>query len=97
VIGKPVGILLFCWIAVSRKFCKLPEGLNWKILSGLGAIAGVGFTMSIFISNLAFTGKMDLIEESKIAVLAGSLVAAVAGLFILWVSCKKPSVIISRD
>jgi NhaA family Na+:H+ antiporter len=86
-LGKPVGILLLCFLAVKLKFCTLPEGMNWYHLLGVGVLAGIGFTMSIFISNMAFP-LPDLIQTSKIAVLAASLVACIAGLFILSLSKK---------
>jgi NhaA family Na+:H+ antiporter len=89
VIGKPLGILLFCWITVILKYSALPEGITWKILAGAGVLAGIGFTMSIFITNLAFAGAHSLIEESKIAVLAASLLAALGGLAILFVAGQR--------
>jgi Na+:H+ antiporter, NhaA family len=82
VAGKPFGILLLCILAVQLKICKLPEGMNWKYLTGLGALAGIGFTMSIFISNMAFEDPL-LIQSSKIAVLAASLFSCLMGLVIL--------------
>lgn len=87
-LGKPIGIFGLCWLAVAFKWCRLPEGVNWKILLGAGILAGIGFTMSIFISNLAFD-KIPLIEESKIAVLIASFAAALAGLVVLSLSCRK--------
>jgi Na+:H+ antiporter, NhaA family len=100
ILGKPGGILLFCWVAVKLKFCRLPEGLGWKILLGTGILAGIGFTMSIFITNLAFSGQQDIIEGSKIAVLAGSLLAALAGIFFLFACTAKikiPNRLTSND
>jgi NhaA family Na+:H+ antiporter len=91
-IGKPAGILLFCWVTVKLKFSQLPEGLGWKILAGTGILAGIGFTMSIFITNLAFTGQNGFIEESKIAVLAGSLLAALLGLLMLYTSTSTDGI-----
>ncbi|HTS44160.1 MAG TPA: Na+/H+ antiporter NhaA [Puia sp.] len=88
-IGKPTGIYLFSRIAVALKWCRLPENCNWKILLATGILGGIGFTMSIFISNLAFDGNPHLIGSSKIAVLVGSLLSGIAGLFVLYLSCKK--------
>ncbi len=88
VLGKPIGIFILCWLIVKLKWCNLPEGTNWKILLGAGALAGIGFTMSIFISNLAFDDA-NIIQDSKIAVLIGSLVAAIIGMIILFFSCRK--------
>ena len=82
VLGKPLGITLLCFIAVSIGICKLPEGLNWKHIFGAGLLGGIGFTMSIFITNLAFVGNTDAITASKIAVLLASLTAGTIGF--LW-------------
>ena len=79
VIGKPLGIILVSFIAVAIGICKLPTGLNWKHIFGAGLLAGIGFTMSIFITNLAFTGNEDEITASKIAVLLASLCAGILG------------------
>ncbi len=81
-VGKPVGIMLLCFIAVSIGICKLPTGLNWKTIFGAGLLGGIGFTMSIFITNLAFAGNGDVIAASKIAVLLASLTAGTMGF--LW-------------
>ncbi len=81
-LGKPIGILLFCLMGIQFKMCRLPEGMRWSHLSGVGVLAGLGFTMSIFIANLAFADAA-LIQDSKIAVLTASLFAAVLGFFLL--------------
>lgn len=78
VVGKPVGIVLFCLIAVSTGISKLPENVSWNHIIGAAILAGIGFTMSIFVSGLAFTDD-TLIKYSQIAVLLASLVAAVIG------------------
>jgi NhaA family Na+:H+ antiporter len=81
-LGKPLGIMLLCFIAVTIGICKLPSGLNWKHIFGAGLLGGIGFTMSIFITNLAFVGNGDAITASKIAVLLASLTAGTIGF--LW-------------
>ena len=78
-IGKPVGILLFSFIAVAAGVCRLPLDLAWRHILGAGLLGGIGFTMSIFITNLAFTGQAGLIDASKIAILLASLTAGVIG------------------
>jgi len=83
VLGKPFGILILSWAAVKMKWSSLPNGLTWKILIGAGILAGIGFTMSIFITNLAFSNQKRLIDESKIAIFIASLIATVAGLITL--------------
>jgi Na+:H+ antiporter, NhaA family len=77
--GKPIGITLLCFIAVTIGLCKLPLDLNWKHILGAGFLGGIGFTMSIFITNLAFVGNDALIDASKIAILLASLSAGTIG------------------
>ncbi len=88
VIGKPVGITLLCFIAVTIGICRLPSNLNWRIVFGAGILGGIGFTMSIFITNLAFTGQAELINSSKMAILIGSLTAGTIGL--IWLKIFLP-------
>ena len=78
-IGKPVGITLLSFIAVSIGICRLPLDLNWRHVFGAGLLGGVGFTMSIFITNLAFAGQSEAINASKMAILLASLTAGTAG------------------
>jgi NhaA family Na+:H+ antiporter len=78
VIGKPLGILLFGFIAVSLGITTLPENLKWKHVLGIGFLAGIGFTMSIFITLLAYQDAA-LITDTKIAVLLASLLSGVLG------------------
>ena len=79
IVGKPFGIMLISFIAVTVGFCKLPLDLNWKQVFGAGILGGIGFTMSIFITNLAFVGNNTLIDSSKIAILLASLIAGITG------------------
>ncbi len=81
-LGKPFGITLVCFIAVSLGLCRLPLDLNWKHVFGAGLLGGIGFTMSIFITNLAFTGENGVINTSKMAILVASLAAGTIGF--LW-------------
>lgn len=90
-IGKPLGIFLCCFAAVSAGICSLPQHVQWKHLLGAGMLAGIGFTMSIFITLLAYNDAAQ-ITHAKIAILVTSLIAAVAGLSWLSFSLpKKPS------
>ena len=82
VAGKPIGITLACFITVTLGICRLPLDLNWKHVFGAGLLGGIGFTMSIFITNLAFTGNAEIINASKMAILLASLTAGTAGF--LW-------------
>ncbi|MUI15548.1 Na+/H+ antiporter NhaA [Massilia dura] len=82
VVGKPVGIFLFTFAAVSVGLCRLPLDLAWRHVLGAGLLGGIGFTMSIFITNLAFEGEPEVINASKMAILAASLGAGICGF--LW-------------
>jgi len=78
VVGKPLGIILFCLLAVVLGICALPSDIKWKHIAGAGLLAGIGFTMSIFITHLAYTDA-TLINESKLMVLIASLIAGIFG------------------
>jgi Na+:H+ antiporter, NhaA family len=90
-VGKPLGILLFCYLGYQLKVCRLPRFIKWRHLLGAGILAGIGFTMSIFISNLAFK-DIALVNSSKMAILVASLVSAIVGLFFLWATLPKHKV-----
>ncbi|HRB70868.1 Na+/H+ antiporter NhaA [Flavobacterium sp. WV_118_3] len=83
VIGKPLGIFLFSFAVVAVGICKLPDDLKWKQILATGFLAGIGFTMSIFITLLAFKSQTEDITISKIAILISSLVAGVIGFVFL--------------
>jgi Na+:H+ antiporter, NhaA family len=87
ILGKPLGIFCFSLLGLGLGIAKLPDGMNLKKLIGLGLLAGIGFTMSIFISNLAFSDNPELIQSSKVAVLLASLLAALLG----WIVIKAAS------
>lgn len=78
-LGKPLGIVLASLLAIRLGWCRLPAGLTWRHLLGAGLLGGIGFTMAIFIANLAFAGRPELVDASKMAILAGSLGAGVLG------------------
>ena len=82
VIGKPIGIVGFCKVAVKLGLARVPNGVTWLQMAAVGTLAGIGFTVSIFISSLAFDDPTHLME-AKTAVLIASLVAGVAGYFAL--------------
>jgi NhaA family Na+:H+ antiporter len=79
-IGKPMGIFVFSWVAVRVKMANLPQLVNWKHILAAGMLGGIGFTMSIFITLLAFSDAEHIIG-SKIAILIASLLSALLGLF----------------
>lgn len=91
VFGKMIGIFSFSWIATKLGFGTLPAGTNWLQLLGLGLLGGVGFTMALFIANLAFDPE-GLLDQVKIGVLIGSIVSGVSGyLLIRWTTSKSES------
>ena len=87
-IGKPVGIFLFSWLAVKLRIAGKPEGTKWLQIFALGILGGIGFTMSIFIDNLAFADPA-LINAGKFSILATSFLAACLGLAALYLTTKK--------
>jgi NhaA family Na+:H+ antiporter len=84
VLGKPLGIALLSYLAVAMSLCRLPADLTWGHILGAGMLGGIGFTMSIFIANLAFTDQPAVVNASKMAILVASLVAGIAGF--LWLN-----------
>jgi len=92
VVGKPLGVLILSMTVVLIGICKLPSKVTWNHMIGAGLLGGIGFTISIFITNLAFEGQLELINASKIAVFTASLLAGLMGLFWLRVVCKTPEI-----
>ena len=90
IIGKPLGIFIFSFLGVSLGLSHLPPDLKWKNIIGAGMLGGIGFTMSIFITLLAFD-KADLINHAKMAIMAASLVSGLIGFFWLKSSLKFTS------
>ena len=93
ILGKPLGVTLLCFVAVSSGLCRLPPDLNWRHILGAGVLGGIGFTMSIFIANLAFAGNADTINASKMAILLASLMAGILGFLWLKLFGKSDSAI----
>ncbi|WP_293826255.1 Na+/H+ antiporter NhaA [uncultured Parolsenella sp.] len=88
-LGKPIGIIGVTFMLVKIGFAKLPRGVDWKQIVGVGLMGGLGFTMSILIAGLAFTVESEVLA-AKCAILAGSVVAAVVGSVFVLVATKKP-------
>ncbi|HEX2963709.1 MAG TPA: Na+/H+ antiporter NhaA [Ignavibacteriales bacterium] len=82
-LGKPLGITLFSYLSVKFRIASLPAGANWMSMLGTGAVAGIGFTMSIFIANLAFGAESPFLSFAKIGILSASLLSGLAGWLIL--------------
>jgi NhaA family Na+:H+ antiporter len=95
VLGKPLGVTLLCFVAVSSGLCQLPPDLTWRHVIGAGMIGGIGFTMSIFIANLAFVGDAATINATKMAIFVASLTAGILGF--LWLRFVCEPVAISRS
>ncbi len=88
IVGKPLGIFFLTFIAVALGFCKLPADLNWKHIFGVGLLGGIGFTMSIFITLLAFDNE-TIINNAKLVILLSSLTAGLLGFLLLKFTLKK--------
>lgn len=87
--GKPLGIVALCLVGVASGACHLPRDLGWRHVIGAGALGGIGFTMSIFITNLAFAGDVSTVNASKLAVLLASFCAGIFGLVWLKFAGKR--------
>lgn len=92
-IGKPIGITFACWLAIRLKFAKLPDGTRVAQLVATSILAGIGFTMSIFISSLAFPGMQHWVDQARLSVLIGSLLAACLGYMLLRMSTQKAAIV----
>ena len=83
VFGKFIGIYLFTWIVVKLGFASLGKGMTWKNLTGICMLGGIGFTVSLFIANLSFMDEIHLLNEAKMGVLLGTVLAGFLGYIIL--------------
>jgi len=88
-VGKQVGVMIFSFIAVKTGMAQMPDNSSWLSLYGVSVLTGIGFTMSLFVGNLAFTENIQYIDGVKIGVLAGSLLSTLFGYFILLFSTKN--------
>jgi NhaA family Na+:H+ antiporter len=86
--GKQIGVLLFSYVSVKFKFADMPNNSNWLSIYGVSILTGIGFTMSLFVGNLAFVENTQYIDGVKIGVLSGSLLSTVFGYFLLLISAK---------
>ncbi|USE35150.1 Na+/H+ antiporter NhaA [Endozoicomonas sp. SCSIO W0465] len=91
-LGKQIGVFSFCWLAVKSGLAKLPTGANWIQMYGLSVLCGIGFTMSLFISSLAFEDvNTSYLISDRIGVLTGSILSASFGFAVLYWAGRKPS------
>ena len=88
-IGKQIGVFLFSIISIKLNIAQMPNNANWLNFYGVGVLTGIGFTMSLFVGNLAFVENVQYISGVKIGVLAGSLLSTVFGYVLLLVATKK--------
>jgi len=88
-IGKQVGVMIFSFVAVKTGAAQMPDNSSWLTLYGVSVLTGIGFTMSLFVGNLAFVENIQYIDGVKIGVLAGSLLSTLFGYFILLFASKK--------
>ncbi len=88
-IGKQVGVMIFSFLAVKSGVAEMPDNSNWFSLYGVSILTGIGFTMSLFVGNLAFMENTEYMDGVKIGVLAGSLLSTLFGYFLLLLSSKK--------
>ena len=92
IFGKQIGVFGFAYIGNKLGIAKMPEGTTWLSIYGVSALCGIGFTMSLFISSLAYENEgTEYIEESRIGILLGSIIAAAMGYIILSIALKKKS------
>jgi len=87
--GKQLGVFLFSYVSIKLKFAEMPSNSNWIKFYAVGILTGIGFTMSLFVGNLAFVSDMQYMDGVKIGVLSGSLLSAVAGYFLLLIVSNK--------
>lgn len=88
-LGKPIGIAIATWLSVKLGVCSLPQGINMNHIIGVGFLAGIGFTMSIFITELAFRGQKETLIVAKTGILLASILAAIIGFVYLVLLNKK--------
>ncbi|PVG82402.1 Na+/H+ antiporter NhaA [Nocardioides gansuensis] len=90
VVGKPAGIVLACFVAVRLGLGRLPDRTTWTMVSGIGCVAGIGFTVSLFIAGLSFPGSEQLTGDAKVGILLASAAAAVLGWLLLRLTSPEP-------
>ena len=88
-LGKQLGVMVFSFIAVKTGIAQMPNKSSWSSLYGVSILTGIGFTMSLFVGNLAFIDNTQYIDGVKIGVLAGSLLSTLVGYLILLFTSKK--------
>ncbi len=88
-VGKQIGVFLFSYVSIKLKFAQLPNNSNWYNFYGVGVLTGIGFTMSLFVGNLAFVDNIQYMDGVKIGVLTGSLLSTLFGYFLILLTPNK--------
>ena len=88
-VGKQLGVFIFSYVSIKLKFAEMPNNANWGSFYAVAILTGIGFTMSLFVGNLAFVNSLEYMNGVKIGVLVGSLFSTLAGYFLLVISTKK--------
>ena len=88
-VGKQIGVFLFSIVAIKLKIAQMPNNSNWGSFYGVGVLTGIGFTMSLFVGNLAFVNNTQYMDGVKIGVLTGSLLSTLLGYFLILMTSKK--------
>ncbi len=88
-IGKQLGVFLFSYVSIKLGYAQMPNGSNWFSLYGVGILTGIGFTMSLFVGNLAFVENTEYIDGVKLGVLSGSFLSTIAGYFLILTTSRK--------
>jgi len=88
-IGKQLGVMLFSYVSIKLKIAQMPNSASWLNFYGVSILTGIGFTMSLFVGNLAFIENVEYADGVKIGVLSGSLLSTVLGYFLLLLTSKK--------
>ena len=88
-LGKQIGVFLFSFISIKLKITEMPNNSSWLSLYGVGILTGIGFTMSLFVGNLAFVENIEYMDGVKLGVLTGSLLSTIMGYFLLLITRKS--------
>ena len=88
-LGKQLGVFIFSYISIKLKIAQMPNNSNWYNFYGVGVLTGIGFTMSLFVGNLAFVENMEYMDGVKIGVLTGSLLSTLFGYFLILLTPNK--------
>jgi NhaA family Na+:H+ antiporter len=90
-LGKQLGVFIFSYVSIKLKIAQMPNNTSWYNFYGVGVLTGIGFTMSLFVGNLAFVENMQYMDGVKIGVLTGSLLSTLFGYFLILLTPNKPN------